>query len=61
MANPAADTANKGTLTRDPELAAMDKAVKLFGGLEPEARRRVLRFVNERFDDRPQIPPPTKE
>lgn len=49
----------QGSITKDPELVAMNKIAKLLGELTPDVRKRVLSWINEREQPTPATPTST--
>ncbi len=45
------ETKTRGTIVSDPEGVALHSIMKILVGLEAAPRARVLRYINDRFDD----------
>lgn len=45
------ETKPAGSIVQDPELAAVNKIVKLLNGLKPRARQRVMSYVGDKLEE----------
>jgi hypothetical protein len=45
------ETKASGTIVRDPEAVALNKVLALLSSLEPDARKRILAYANDKYGE----------